>query len=110
MDICENLKLEVEDVTQVDNDEIVVRAITQDPITKVQFLVVGFHLHHSDTIENNKIMEISDQIVSERLSKAIIMTTGKIDPSVKNLPELAPMEFIDGEKLKELITKYNINY
>jgi len=110
MDICEHLKLEVEDVTQMDNDEIIIRATTLNPITKVEFLVIGFHLHHNDTVENNKVMEISDQIVSERLSKGIIMTTGKIDPTIKNLPELAPMEFIDGTKLKELIQEYKINY
>lgn len=110
MDICENLKLEIDDVTQLENDEIVVRAHSSNPITNVSFLVVCFHLHKKQTLDNSKVMEISDQIISERLSKGIIMTTGLIDPAVKNLPELAPMEFIDGNKLKELIEEYKINY
>jgi len=110
MDICENLKLEIDDVNQLENDELIVRATTADPITQVQFLIVCYYLHKDDTLDNNKIMEISDQIVSERLSKGIIMTTGRIDEAAKNLPEQAPMEFIDGFKLQELIEKYKINY
>jgi len=110
MDILENLKLEIDDVNQLENDELIVRATSADPITRVQFLVVCYYLHKDDTLDNNKIMEISDQIVSERLSKGIIMTTGRIDDTGKNLPEQAPMEFIDGFKLKELIEKYKVNY
>jgi len=110
MDICENLKLEIDDVNQLENDELIVRATSSDPITKVQFLIVCYYLHKDDTLDNNKVMEISDQIVSERLSKGIIMTTGRIDNAVKNMPEQAPMVFIDGFKLNELIEKYKINY
>jgi len=110
MDICENLKLEIDDVNQLENDELIVRASSSDPITKVQFLIVCYYLHREDTLDNNKVMEISDQIVSERLSKGIIMTTGRIDDTVKNMPEQAPMEFIDGFKLNELIEKYNVNF
>lgn len=110
MDVCENLKLEIDDITQAGSDEIVIHASTQQPITKVNFLIAGYHLHCDDTLENGKVMGVSEQIVSERLSKAIIITTGRINPAVKGLPELAPMEFVDGARLNELIGQYKINF
>lgn len=110
MDICENLKLDVQEVYQSQDNEIIVKAVSQDPVIAVQFLIIGFYLHPQALLEAPKIMEISDQIVSERISKGIIMTTGHIDDAVKLIPELAPISFIDGRQLKELMEKYKINY
>lgn len=110
MDICDNLKLDVQEVYQSEGNEIIAKAVSQDPITAVQFLIVGYFLHPQALLESGKIMEISDQIISERISKGIIITSGKIDDTVKLLPELAPITFLDGSKVKELIEKYKINF
>lgn len=108
MDICEGLKLEVQDVTQSSNDEVIIHATTREQITRVHLLIVGFHLLHDETLDNQRIMEISEQIVSERLSKGIIMTTGKIDKSIASTPELAPMELVDGADLQRLARQYSL--
>lgn len=109
VDICEGLKLIITDITQTEMSEVNIRAHSKDPITKVEYLIVGFYCPQAQAIEAQKIMEISDHIVSERLSKGIIMTNGMIDHSLKNLPELAPLEFIDRTRLlalaKELTLK-----
>lgn len=105
VDLCEYLKLEVQDLSQSGKNEVSILALSSNPITQVQYLIVGFHLNENEVLDNNKVMEISDQIVSERISKGIIITTGSINSASKNLPELAPIEFIDGNKIKELKTK-----
>lgn len=109
-DILENLKLEVQDVQQVDGTEVIMKATTSDPITQVEYLVVCFYLHGDDSVGTYQVQAISDQIISERLSKGIIITSGQIDPAVFALPELASMTFIDGTKMMALIKEYKINY
>ena len=109
-DILENLKLEVQDMHESDGSELVIRAVSSDPITKVEYLVVCFYMHGDDSVGTYQVQAISDQIVSERISKGIIITSGQIDPAVQALPELASMTFIDGPKMMELIKEYKINY
>lgn len=110
MDLCEHLKLEVTDVAQPMASEIAIRAVSDHPVTRVEYLVSAFHLPRTAVLEIPKILELSDQIVSERVSKAIVITTGRIDPQVRTLPELAPMEFIDGQRLMGMMEEYKINY
>lgn len=54
------------------------------------------------------VMNFSSNLVGERRGKGIFITTGKFAPEVWTLPELPPMEFIDGESLGKLMKKYNI--
>ena len=102
MELCEYLKLEISDVTRPQSDEVVIRAANVNPITRVEYLIVGFYVAPHVEIAPTKIMEVSDQIVSERLSKGILITPGFFPESAKCLPELAPMEFIDGTKMNEM--------
>ncbi len=108
MDICEGLKLEIQSVAQASNDEVIIHASTRDPITRVHLLIVGFHLLADEVLETSRITEISEQIISERISKGIIMTTGKIDKSITTMPELAPLELVDGTDLKRLVKEYSL--
>jgi hypothetical protein len=101
-DLCEYLKLEVVEMTRPEEFEIVIRAVNANPITRVEYLVVGFYAPESQEIERVKITEVSEQIVSERISKGILVTPGSFPAEVKNLPELAPLEFIDGVKMAEI--------
>jgi len=110
IDICEGLKLDVTDVNQIENEEIAIRAESKAAITKVQYLIVGFFINKSQFVDTGKIMEISDQIVSERLSKGIIMTSGQIDQSIRRTPELAPLELIDRNQLQQLAKEYKMSY
>lgn len=102
VDLCEYLKLEITDFSYEGSNEILIKAESKNPITRVEYLVAGFHLHPSDELNASQVTNVSDQIVSERLSKGMVITTGQIPNSVKSLPELASIEFIDGEKVKEL--------
>jgi hypothetical protein len=110
-DILEGLKLEIKDVSTSSGGEIVMRATSQNPITTVEYLAVGFHLPRSAELETARIIEISDQIVSERLGKGIIMTTGKINiAAIQALPEIASLSLIDGDHLTMLKKEYSFKY
>lgn len=103
-DLCEYLKLEIREITHPIDNEVVITAQNTNPITRVEYLVAGFLLPRHSVLEINRVMELSDQIVSERLSKGIIVTTGRIDrEAALRLPELAPIEFIDGERLEKML-------
>lgn len=109
MDLCDALKLDIADVSQPSAGEIALRAASRHPITRVEYLVAGFWLSRDALLDNGRIMELSDQIVSERISKGIVVTTGRIDrESALRLPELAPIEFIDGERLAEMMKNKEI--
>jgi hypothetical protein len=104
MDLCESLKLEISDVSQPAGGEVAIRAASINPITRVEYLIAGFLLPRHSVLETSRVMELSDQIVSERLSKGIIVTTGRVDrEAALRLPELAPIEFIDGGKLEQML-------
>jgi|APSaa5957512535_1039671.scaffolds.fasta_scaffold222585_2 hypothetical protein len=109
-ELCENFKLEITDIQEVQGSEVIIRAISPHPITKVEYLIVGLYISHLDTVGHHKILAISDQIISERLSKAIVITTADFDPHIKSMPELAPMELIDGTRLMELAKEYTFKY
>lgn len=110
-DILEGLKLEINEISNPSGDEIVIRAASINPITRVDYLAVGFYLPKSATLETARIIEVSDQIVSERLGKGLIMTTGKIDKAaIIAQPELAALELIDGERLLVLQKEYSFKF
>lgn len=108
MDLCNGLKLDVESVVQSEDNEVVIQASSRTPVTRVNFLIVGFHLNQNEILENHRITEISEQIISERFSKGIIITTGKIDTTILTMPELAPLELIDGDEFKKLLKEYSL--
>lgn len=110
LDICEGLKLEITDFSQESPEQIVIRARSRQPIIQVEYLIAGFWIQPDTQVTATQILEISDQVVSERLSKAIVITTGIFDPTVYSLPERAPMEFIDGRKLPGIISQYQAKY
>ncbi len=104
--LCENLKLTVDSYMIHSSTEFSAIVSTQNPVTKVKMMVVGILNPPDHFVDNLKIMNISDEIISERLSKGIIITTGVFDPLITRAPELAPIEFIDGKRFKDLLKEY----
>lgn len=102
VDLCEYLKLEVTDFSTESDFEILIKAENKNPITRVDYLILGLHLLPNENVSTTVVTSFSDQIISERLSKGILITTGLIPENIKNLPELASIDFIDGKKAKEL--------
>ena len=80
------------------------------PITGGQFLIHCLYSDKDAVIGSAEIIEFSNMIVQERLSKGIFITTGRFTGDIPAIGELAPMEFIDGEALRRLVNKYIPDY
>ena len=106
--ILENLKLDILERQDEGEGEFSLLVRNPAPIVGGKLLVHGLMIPENEEIKSPRVMELSDNIVSGRLTKGIFMTTGRFAPEVAHLPELAPMEFIDGEMLKSLTDKYKI--
>ena len=104
-DLTEYLKLETLDFQQLGANQITIRAEGKNEITRVDYLVVGFFCDAHETVSTSQIMEISDQMVSERIAKGILITSGQFDPAIKSYPELANIEFIAQDRVLELKEK-----
>lgn len=105
VDLCEYLKLEVKDYAKVSEQELVIRAESKNEISKVDYLVMGYHITSKEELPTALVAAFSDQIVSERIAKGMVITPGLISDATLGLPELASIDFIDGSKMAELQKK-----
>jgi restriction endonuclease Mrr len=55
------------------------------------------------------VQNFASELVGARKSKGIFITTGFFSPEVATLPELPPMEFIDGKRLAALLKQYEVS-
>jgi len=62
----------------------------------------------SGKVTSVDVMNFASNLVGERRGKGLYITTGDFAPEVWTLPELPPMEFIDGKKLALLLTEHGI--
>lgn len=106
--VVDNMKLEVEETTESGDDQLEFIAVNPTPIVGGRFLVRCVYLSPHEAIQSPEVLEFSNEIVQERLSKGLLMTTGTFADDIAGLSELAPIEFIDGKSLKALMEKYRI--
>lgn len=108
--IVEAMKLEIEEISRSGENQIDIVARNPTPITGGQFLIHCLYADRNAVIGAAEIIEFSNMIVQERLSKGIFMTTGRFTEDISAIGELAPMEFIDGAALQKLVAKYIPDY
>jgi hypothetical protein len=67
-------------------------------------VIAHLHLYPEDgRITSVDVMNFASNLVGERRGKGLYITTGHIAPEVWTLPELPPMDLIDGKKLETLL-------
>jgi len=72
-------------------------------------VIVHLHLYPDDgRVTSMDAMNFASNLVGERRGKGLYLTTGHIAPEVWTLPELPPMDFIDGKKLEELLKEHGL--
>jgi len=72
-------------------------------------VVVRLVLYPPDgQINTVDVMNFSSDLVGDRRGKGLFITTGTFAPEIGALPELPPMDFIDGKKLTELFEKHEL--
>ncbi len=106
--LLEEMKLDIQERESVENQtDLLVRNPT--PIVGGFLLVRCLYTNDPRMIiEATAILEFSNLILQERLSKGILMTTGRLTPDLPGLGELAPIEFIDGDRFLGLLQKYRL--
>ncbi len=78
------------------------------PLIGGKILVRTAYLAPETVIDLSRVLAFSNLVLQEHCLKGIYITTGRFAPELSTLTELAPMEFIDGERLEQLIARYQI--
>lgn len=106
--ILEKLGLEIKESYRDNDREADVYAENPTPLIGGP-VIVHLHLYPEDgRITSMDVMNFASDLVGERRGKGIYMTTGHFGPDVWTLPELPPMDFIDGKKLENLIVEHQV--
>lgn len=107
--LAEALKLNVGEVHEnADEQSVDLYVENPTPITGGQFIMHCTLRPQQNIVDTAEIVELSNSIIQDRLSKGIFVTTGSFTPDLPTISELAPIEFIDGNRLEELAEKYKI--
>lgn len=107
-ELLEKLGLSIKESSRVSEREIDI--FTENPAPLIGGPVI-VHLSFHPTgglVSTVDVMNFTSNLIGERKGKALLITTGKIAPEVEFLPELPAIEFIDGEKLIQLSSQYEI--
>lgn len=108
--IIEGMKLEIDEMNRVGETQVDVLARNPTPITGGTYLVHCLHVEPGAVITAPQILELSNMVVQERLSKGIFITNGHFTAEVPGIGELAPMEYIDKEAFDQLLKKFAPDY
>ena len=108
--VVEGMKLEIEEINRASPDRLDMIARNPTPITGGQFLIHCLYVDPKQVIPATQIIELSNMVLQERLSKGIFMTTGRFTGEIPTIGELAPLEYIDGPAFQKLLAKYAPDY
>lgn len=108
--IVEGMKLEISEINRSGEDRLDILARNPTPFTGGDFLVHCLYREAPEVIRPAEIIEFSNMVLQERLSKGIFITTGRFTDEIPTIGELAPMEFIDGPAFQKLLGKYAPDY
>lgn len=102
------LKLEIDEISSTGLKELHIVARNPTPITGGVLLVQCYLLDKTEVVEAAQVIEFSNLIIQDRASKGILITTGQFTKELATISELAPIEFVDGIQLAELVEKYHV--
>lgn len=106
--LLERLGLQIKDSYRDSEREADVYAENPTPLIGGP-VIVHLHLYPEDgRVTSMDVMNFAGNLVGERRGKGIYLTTGDFAPEVGTLPELPPMDMIDGKKLHDLLLEHGI--
>jgi restriction endonuclease Mrr len=103
VEVVERMKLDVEEIERSSDNTLEIKAKNPAPIVGGDFFVYCVYLPSNEVVSSAEIIEVSNLIVQDRLSKGILMTNTRFTDDLPAIGELAPLEFIDGERLKTMM-------
>ncbi len=106
--LTEAMKLDIDNIERSDGRTLGIRAKNPAPFVGGEFFVHCAYRSPQEKVTAAEILELSNMIIQDRLSKGIFMTNAGFTDDLASISELAPIDFIDGKKLQELMEKYSI--
>jgi hypothetical protein len=106
--LLEKLGLKIKDSYRENDFEADVYAENPTPLIGGPVIAHLMLYPENGLVSSMDVMNFASNLVGERRGKGLFITTGSFAPEVWTLPELPPMEFIDGKYLGNLLTQYGI--
>jgi hypothetical protein len=107
--ILERMGLKILKSYRTEENEVEVYAENPAPMVGGPFSIYLILYPRGAQVTSTDVQNFASNLIGERRGKGIIMTTGFFTPEVATLPELPPMEMIDGKQLGQLMEKYGIS-
>jgi restriction endonuclease Mrr len=108
VEVVERMKLQIGEIVRTEDDNLDIRAANPAPVVGGEFFVRCVYLDPGGVVQAAEVLELSNTIVQDRLSKGIFFTNGSFAADIPSLSELAPLEFIDGARLKTMMANLPI--
>ncbi len=106
--LLEKWNLQIGESFRENETEADIYAINPSPFVGSPVIVHLSLYPEGNLISSMDVMNFASNLVGERRGKGLFITTGVFAPEVWTLPELPPMEFIDGKKLGELLEEHGL--
>lgn len=107
-ELLEKMGLRIQETYRTEDNEIEMYVENPTPMVGSPMIAHLILYPEGAKVTSTDVMNFASDIVGERRSKGIMITTGFFAGDVSYLPELPPMEFIDGKKLAALMKQYQI--
>lgn len=101
--VIERMKLTIDEIERTDANVLEIKATNPAPIVGGVFFVYCVFLPAGEFVTSAEILEVSNMIIQDRLSKGILMTNTRFTDDLPAISELAPLEFIDGARLATIM-------
>ena len=106
--LLEKMGLQIKDSYRTEDNEIDIDLVNPAPIVGGPLTAHLMLYPQGAQVTSTDVQNFAAELVSERRSKGILITTGFFAPDVATLPELPPMELIDGKRLSVLLEQYDV--
>lgn len=103
VEVLERMKLTIGEIVRTADDNLDIRAQNPAPVVGGEFFIRCVYLEPGGVVQAAEILEVSNVIVQDRLSKGLFFTNASFAADIPSLSELAPLEFIDGARLKAMM-------
>ncbi|MCC6273334.1 MAG: restriction endonuclease [Deltaproteobacteria bacterium] len=107
-ELLEKMGLRIVNSYRTEDNEIDIFAENPEPIVGGPFMAHLILYPEGAQVTSAEVQNFASNLIGERRGKGILVTTGFFAPDVAMLPELPPMEMIDGKRLAELMKHYGI--
>lgn len=103
VEIVERMKLTIGEIIRTEDDNLDIRAKNPAPVVGGEFFIRCVYLEAGGVVQAAEVLEVSNVIVQDRLSKGLFFTNASFAADIPSLSELAPLEFIDGSRLRAMM-------